>query len=45
MIENNNMKDLVIGLMEEEVIVVEDSWSMFYCREYWKENGVKFFMK
>lgn len=45
MTENNNTKDPVTGLTEEEVIAVEDSWSMLYRREHRKENGVKLFMK
>lgn len=44
MTENNNTKDPVTGLTEEEVIAVEDSWSMLYRREHRKENGVKLFM-
>lgn len=45
MTENNNTKDPVTGLTEEEVIAVEDSWSMLYRREHRKENGVKLFIK
>lgn len=45
MTENNNTKDPVTGLTEEEVIAVKDSWSMLYRREHRKENGVKLFMK
>lgn len=45
MTENNNTKDPVTGLTEEEVIAVEDSWSMLYRREHRKENDVKLFMK
>ena len=45
MTENNNTKDPVTGLTEEEVMAVEDSWSMLYRKEHRKENGVKLFIK
>ncbi|XP_048742717.2 globin-like [Ostrea edulis] len=45
MTENNNTKDPDTGLKEEEMIAVEDSWSMLYRKEHRKESGVKLFVR
>ncbi|XP_048741756.1 globin-like [Ostrea edulis] len=45
MTENNNTKDPDTGLTEEEVIAVENSWSMLYRKERRKESGVKLFVR
>jgi hypothetical protein len=45
MTENNNTKDSGTGLTEEEVISIEESWSMLYRKERRKGNGINLFVR